>query len=125
MGKGLESIQPQQPQAYQVWYYKGIDELLFTSQPRQAKISYQMAAQWAKYHDTPEAQNLGQLAQDTANFLEENPNSNKAQGASWMSIYTNAREDSVRELALENIERLGGELRVEGNRVTLTFPEEK
>lgn len=42
-----------------------------------------------------------------------------------MSIYTNAREDSVRELALQNIERLGGELRIEGNRATLTFPEEK
>ncbi|AFZ53332.1 hypothetical protein [Cyanobacterium aponinum] len=125
MSKGLQAIQPQQPKAYQVWYYKGIDELLFTSQPRQAKISYQIAAQWAKYHDNPEAQNLGQLAQDTANFLKENPNSKKAQGASWMSIYTNAREDSVRELALQNIERLGGELRIEGNRATLTFPEEK
>lgn len=124
MGEGLKSIFPQQPQAYQVWVYKGVDELLFVGKPLEAKVSYEMAAKWSKYHDDEISRTIGQQAQETANFLAQNPDSKKAQAASWMSIFTNAREDVVRDLALKNIQRLGGKLVIKGNVASLSFPEE-
>lgn len=124
MEKGLKSISPEQPQAYQVWFYKAIDELLFTGNPKDAQESYRMAAKWAGYHDDDVSKAVAQQALQTANFLKENPDSRKAQAASWMGIYLYAREDAVRELALANIKRLGGKLIVNGSSASLSFPEE-
>lgn len=124
MEDGLKYIQPEQELAYQLWLYKGVDELLFVGKPQEAKLSYQMASQWAKYHDDEASQRAGIQAQQTADFLATNPNSRKAQAAAWMNIYTNAREDVVKKLAWQNIKRLGGKLTVTSSAVSLTFPEQ-
>lgn len=123
MDKGLKSISPEQPEGYQVWFYKAIDELLFTGKPKDAQESYRMAAKWAGYHDDDVSKAVAQQALQTANFLKENPDSRKAQAASWMGIYLYAREDVVRELALANIKRLGGKLVINGSSASLSFPE--
>ncbi|NCO74969.1 MAG: hypothetical protein GW795_02070 [Cyanobacteria bacterium] len=124
MAQGLESISPEQPKAYQVWFYKGIDELLFVGKPEDAQKSYEMAVKWAKYHNDAGSKTVARQAEETANFLEKNPDSKKAQAAAWMGIFANAREDVVRDLALRNIKRLGGNLVVSGNKASLSFPTE-
>jgi hypothetical protein len=48
MNKGLAKLSPDINDAYFVWLYKGVDELLFLGDIPAAKKSYQMAADWAK-----------------------------------------------------------------------------
>ncbi|MFM7475635.1 MAG: hypothetical protein ACKO2T_07850, partial [Microcystis aeruginosa] len=48
MNKGLSKLTPDVTDAYFLWLYKGVDELLFLGDIPAAKKSYQMAADWAK-----------------------------------------------------------------------------
>ncbi len=124
LSQSLQYIKPQQPLSYQVWFYKAIDQLLFLNQLQSAKHSFQMAAEWTKYHDDPFSSMVGQRAREIVSFLEQNPDSKKAQASAWMSIFTNAREQQTRTVAIENIRRLGGELKIEDNKLILYFPQE-
>lgn len=124
LSQGLEYISPQQPQAYQVWFYKGIDELLFLGKPSSAEKSYRIAYEWSKYSDNPFSLNAGQRALEIANFLAENPDSTKAQASAWMSIFINANDAKTQQLALEKIKQLGGKLNIKNGRLILSFPEQ-
>jgi hypothetical protein len=125
MGKGLESLEPTLPGAYYVWLYKGVDELLFLGNNHAAQHSYAMAAKWASIRgDTA----VAARAQETAQFLANNPNSNRAQASAWGMILSNSRDDATRKLALSRIQALGGKVsyRPQGNALILTvqLPEE-
>ncbi|WP_319423233.1 hypothetical protein [Pleurocapsa sp. FMAR1] len=47
MNKGLAQMSASTPDAYYVWLYKGVDEILFLGDLQAAKNSYQMSAEWA------------------------------------------------------------------------------
>lgn len=123
MEKGLESISPESPKSYLVWTYKGVDELLFLGDNEAAQKSYETAAEWAKYHDDETSKVIRKRARETANFLANNPDSKKAQASSWMIIYSNSKEESVKEFARKRIEALGGELIITPNTITVKMPE--
>ena len=122
--EGLQSISPESPKSYLVWTYKGVDELLFLGDNEAAQKSYETAAEWAKYHDDETSKIIGERARETANFLANNPDSKKAQASSWMMIYSNSKEESVKEFALQRIKALGGELIITPNTITVKMPEE-
>lgn len=110
MNQGLAKMSPQEDLAYQVWFYKGIAELLFVGSPQEAKKSFQKAAQWSEYHNTSSSLNTGNRAREIADFLATNPDSTKARASAWLSIYVYTPEKVVREFAQEQIEALGAKI---------------
>lgn len=124
MNYGLNYITPEIPLAYQVLMYKGIDELLFLGKTEEAKKSYEMASEWAKIENTEISLPIGQRATEMAEFLKGNPDSRLARASSWMMIFTNTREDVVREFALNEMKKLGAEVTFKGNVVSVSMPKD-
>ncbi|TVQ48553.1 MAG: hypothetical protein EA365_01360 [Gloeocapsa sp. DLM2.Bin57] len=125
MDEGLEYLTPQTDLAYQIWIYKAIDETLFLGDYETAQRSYEIGANWALYHDTDQARNAARRAQETAAFLATNPDGRLVQASAWMGVYTNARDDQTRELALKKMEQLGAEVIITPSRITVRMPEEE
>ena len=124
ISEGLEFIQPQQPLAYQLWLYKGIVQILFLNDIEGAKKSYRMAAHWARLEDTAKSLHAAAIAEQTAAFLEQNPDSRKVVASAWLMIFVNAKDDQTRAIALKNIDDLGGKIIVEGNSLRVKLPED-
>lgn len=126
MTKGLESLSPQtDPQAYYIWRYKAINELLFLGDPQAARQSYLKAAEWARASSDSDGQYVAQLSQETAQFLAKNPNSKQAQISSWLTVFNNAPDQPTRQLAIQRIQSLGGKVAITPQgEVTVQLPEE-
>lgn len=125
MNYGLNYLKPEQPSAYQVVAYKAIDELLFLGKTEEAKKSYEMASRWAKIENTETSLTIAQRLDETAQFLEKNPDSKLARASAWLMIFGNAREDIVRKLALAKLKELGAEITFTENSVSVKMPEDK
>ncbi len=112
------------PDAYFLWQAKATDELLFLGDPAAAQASYEKVVEWASLSADPERQAIAARAQQTAQFLSQNPNSRNAQISSWFNILSSAIDDQTRSLAVQQIRNLGGtvEFSPEG-RVRISFPE--
>ena len=123
MTKALEQIQPIQPLAYQLWFYKGILQTIFLNDLQGAKQSYQQAANWARIENTEASLNSATIAEGTIRFLEQEPDSRRITGSAWLSIWLNARDEQTREIAEEAITQLGGQIVIEGNRIRVAFPD--
>lgn len=109
--KGTEAVSPKKfPRAYYLWLYKAIDEMLFLGDVEEAIHSYEIAAQWASLQDTEEAQRRAKSARQTAQFLKDNPLSKEARVSAWGSILSRATDKRTRELAVQKIQQLGGEV---------------
>jgi hypothetical protein len=121
----LGKIEPQlDPLAPYVWSYKGIDEILFLGKIEEAKHSYQMAAQWALARKEPDSQEVAQRNLATAQFLETNPDSKRAQVSAWAMILGGAIDEQTQKRAVEEIRALGGQVTVTPQgRLTVTLPE--
>lgn len=119
MSEGLKKLSPKVPDAYFVWLYKGVDELLFLGDIEAAKHSYQMAANWAKIGNNPK---IEKAAQDTVNFLEKNPDSKVPQVGAWFMVWANAADKNTRALAQHNIEKLGGRIEIHPNGIATAIP---
>ncbi|MGL5836815.1 MAG: hypothetical protein ACRC1Z_26830 [Waterburya sp.] len=124
MSEGLESLTPELDKSYLVWTYKGVDELLFLGDKQAAQNSYATGAEWATYHTDKTSQIIGNRAKETAQFLATNPDSKKAQASSWMMIFSNARDQETRRIALQQIKSLGGEVIVTKTKITVKMPED-
>ena len=123
--KGLESITPQShPDAYFLWIYKAIDELLFLGDSAAAKESYDNGIEWASYYNDDRSKAVAARMKVMSNFLADNPDSVEAQIGSWFQLLTNAKDDTTRQRAIDNIERLGGKIEFTPNGVSVTVPEE-
>jgi hypothetical protein len=111
VAQGLQSITPTtDPKAYLLWFYKGADELLFLGDDRAARHSYEMAAEWAStFGNNP---GLAARARETARFLAKSPKSIQARIGAWAMILDNARDDATRQIAILNIQKLGGEVTI-------------
>jgi hypothetical protein len=123
MNQGLKYLQPTMPLAYQVWMYKGIDELLFLGETQEARESYQVAAEWAKLENTPIGVAHSERAQETAQFLAQNPDSKLARASAWMMILANARDEQTRKIALENLKKLGAEVIITPYSISVKMPQ--
>ncbi|GFE68463.1 hypothetical protein [Chroococcus sp. FPU101] len=107
MNQGLEKLNPQISDAYLIWLYKGVDELLFLGDIPAAKHSYTMAADWAKIANNPR---LEQAARGTVEYLSNNPDSSQAQVGAWFLVWVNSRDKNTRTMAQNMIEKLGGKI---------------
>ena len=111
MQAGLEKMSPTTPnRSYLVWRYKGTDELLFLGDGQAAEQSFRTAAQWADKSDDPESNEISQLSLQTAQFLAKNPHSREAQIGAWSQVLVRAVNLDTREIAIQRIEELGGEV---------------
>lgn len=125
--QGLKSISPQtDPKAYLIWLYKGVDELLFLGNYQAARHSYNMAAQWASTSEDKNSKQVAARARETAQFIAKNPQSVQARIGAWAMVLTNAHDEASRQLAIHNIQKLGGEVTItsDGN-LQIKSPVEK
>ncbi len=124
--RSLQQLSPHNPPgSYYIWRYKGTDELLFLGQPEAAKLSFARAAAWASMYSDPESQAVAEASRQTAEFLEQNPNSRSAQISAWSTVLTNAFDANTQELAITRIEALGGQVsRDEQGRLQISLPPE-
>ena len=121
MNKGLSKLTPDVTDAYFIWLYKGVDELLFLGDIPAAKKSYQMAADWAKIAGN---EFIEKSARGTVEFLETNPDSRAPRVGAWMLVWLNSQDEETRRLARENIEKLGGKLVINNNQVMAIPPKD-
>ena len=113
IAKGLESITPQShPDSYFLWIYKAVDELLFLGDSQAAKESYENGIKWANYFDDDRSKAVAARMKLMSEFLADNPDSVEAQIGSWFQLLTNAKDNATRQKAIDNIERLGGEITI-------------
>jgi hypothetical protein len=119
MNKGLAKLSPDINDAYFLWLYKGVDELLFLGDIPAAKKSYQMAADWAKIAGN---EFIEKSARGTVKFLETNPDSRAPRVGAWMLVWISSQDEETRKLAKENIEKLGGKLVVVNNNQVMAIP---
>lgn len=111
ISEGLEDIADKPaPDSYYIWRYKGTDELLFLNDGESARISFEMAADWAKESDDKYASLIGQVSEQTARFLSSNPDSKLAQINAWGSVLANALDDDTRAHTISRIRQLGGDV---------------
>ena len=109
MDRGLEKIDPgTMPDSFYIWRYKAVDELLFLGDSQSARKSFEKAAEWASQSSDPDSELVGMASQQTADFLENDPDSHQAQISAWSSVLFNALDDTTRKRAAERIEDLGG-----------------
>jgi hypothetical protein len=129
LSQGLEAYTPElHPDGYYLWIYKGVDQLLFLNQPQEAAKSYTMAARWADLSTSPEAKTRAEAARESAQYLARKPGSKRVQASAWGMILTNAVDQGSRELAIQQITRLGGKVTItrQGGmqRVSVQLPED-
>ncbi|MBC7968863.1 MAG: hypothetical protein H7Z11_01795 [Verrucomicrobia bacterium] len=124
MDRGTAALSPQiTPQAFQVWRFKGLDQLLLLGDVQGSIYSHEMAEKWVQ--GTP-YQGLAPLFQQTAAFLRRDPNSVPVRFQAWVSIYYQAgaaRDQATQERAKQEILALGGQTRLKGGQVTFVLPE--
>ena len=124
MAQGLTYLNPTlPPEAPLIWRYKAVDELLFLGNPDVAIQSYQTAADWADQSPYAEIQATGDLSRQTAAFIAENPDSSRTLVAGWSQILGQAVDQTTFNLAVEQIEALGGEvIRQPDGQFTIRMP---
>ena len=124
--KGLLSLSPGKPEdGFYIWRYKGVEELLFLGDSQAAKRSFEVASTWANESDLPESDMIAAVSEQTADFLEQNPDSKAAQIGAWSSVLTTAFDDATRSRAISSIRALGGEVMIsEDGEITVQYPQE-
>jgi hypothetical protein len=126
INEGLLSLSPDKSEdSFYIWRYKGVEELLFLGDSQAAKRSFEIASVWARESSLPESDTIAAISQQTADFLEQNPDSKAAQIGAWSSILTTAFDDETRSRAISSIQALGGEVVIsENGEVTVKYPQE-
>ena len=111
MDKALQSLSPEfDPNAYLLWLYKAVDQLLFLGDGQGARASYTNVVKWAKFNNDSDSKRLSILAAKSANNLASKTNSKIAQINAWLLVLVNAFDNSTRQKAIKNIEDLGGRI---------------
>jgi len=112
MERGTAALSPEiTPNAYRVWRFKGLDQLLLLGDVPGAIRSHEMAAEWAK----PVDPQLADLLSGTAEFLKRDPNSLPVRVNSWASIYVEALVSGDRQTQAKvktELAKLGYEVQI-------------
>jgi hypothetical protein len=109
MNQGLAKMSASTLDAYYIWLYKGVDEILFLGDLSAAKHSYQMSAEWANKAGN---QKIAEAAEGTVKFLASNPDTKQAQIAVWLMVWINNKDERIRQVAQAKIESIGGKLKI-------------
>lgn len=112
--KGIQSLVPeQQAEAYTVWRYKGIDELLFLGNGELARESYLKAAEWIERATfsadsiTKDQKTISQSFRESAEVLKVNPRSRLARITAWGSVLSAAVDKKTVQIAVQELAELG------------------
>lgn len=122
----LAQITPEvHPLAFNLWTYKGVDEILFLGDIPAAQKSYEKSAEWALTRGDDIGKVIAKQRLETAEFLATNPDSKKAQVSAWANILSSVFDDKTRQMAINQIRSLGGEVSIsqDGN-IQLKLPQE-
>jgi len=120
MNKGLSKMSPDTTDAYYVWLYKGVDEILFMGNLKAARKSYLNASEWAKIAENDA---IAKSTSKTAKYLAGKPDVRQAQVGTWFMVWNNTKDERIRQLAEAKIESVGGTFNIDSNgRVTATPP---
>ena len=126
MHRGTAALSPQiHPKAFQVWRFKGLDQLLLLGDAPASVKSHEMAAEWVK--GTPDA-DLEPIFRQVADFLRQDPNSVPVRLQSWATIYSQAaqvKDKQTQTRAQQEIEKLGWELEIVDGQLKLKEKEKK
>ena len=113
MTRGTDALSPQiDPEAWQVWRLKGIDQLLLVGDIPGAIRSHEMAAKWT---DNTSYQELSSLFKNTAEFLKTDPDSKLIKFNAWLWVYYQTQDSRVKERAQQEIIELGGKVEISEN----------
>lgn len=111
MTRGTNVLSPEiNPKAWQVWRFKGIDQLLFLGDIPGAIHSHEMAAEWA---DNTSYQKLSSIFTNIVEFLKTDPDSKLIKFNSWLWVYYQTKDLRVRERAQQEILELGGKVEID------------
>ncbi|MEM6611311.1 MAG: hypothetical protein AAF652_03480, partial [Cyanobacteria bacterium P01_C01_bin.72] len=102
-----------------VWLYKGVDEILFLGDLPKARKSYLNASEWARIVGDDF---IARSASDTAEFLTTEPDIRSTQVSVWFMVWSNNKDERVREIAKVKIESLGGKLIIEPDGRVVAVP---
>ncbi|MBW4693669.1 MAG: hypothetical protein KME27_18140 [Lyngbya sp. HA4199-MV5] len=123
MDRGTAALSPQiTPKAFQVWRFKGLDQLLLLGDIPGSIRSHEMAAKWVQ--GTP-YQALTPLFEQTAAFLRRDPNSVPVRFQAWTSIYYQAaavNDKTTQTRAEQEILALGGQMSLKDGQVVFALP---
>lgn len=125
ISKGLQSLSPDiNAEAYYLWIYKGIDEMMFLGDNESAKKSYMKASLWAEQSDHPNAKISAANTRQTAQFLEDDPDSVVAQIGAWTMVLSSTPDIKTKQRAIKQIQALGGRVIAQTDgRIKITVPE--
>ena len=102
-----------------LWIYKAIDELLFLDDAKAARDSYLKAAEWSHIlGDNTRAESTSQMAE----YLDKDPDNKTVQVGAWFNVWNSAPDAETKNLAKQNIERLGGRLEITDDGRALAYP---
>lgn len=123
MERGAAQLSPQiHPNAYLVWRFKGLDELLLLGDVPASIHSHEMAAQWAA--DSPN-RDLAPIFAQTARFLRKDPNSVLARFQAWTMVYeqaTASRDKATQARAKRELLAIGAQVSIKDGQVMFTLP---
>ena len=111
LGDSLRAIPPKfitKIPPYYLWRSKGNDELLFLGDVAATKKSYEKSIEWAKAYDDEDSKKIIRISQESIKFLEEDPDSKKAQIGAWVGVLANDPDKKTVKRVIEKIEALGG-----------------
>ena len=118
MDRGTAALSPAvSPKAFQVWRFKGLDQLLLLGDVPGSVKSHEMAAKWVE--GTPDRE-LAPLFQQIAAFLRKDPDSVPVRLQAWSTIYAQAaqvQDKQTQERAKQEIKKLGWELQDNGGKI--------
>lgn len=106
--RGTNVISPEkQPQAYLIWVYKALDQLLLLGDIPGTIQSYQMAIKWVE--GTPAADSAP-FYQQSINFLQKDPDSKQARFLGWNQVYYQSVDKYPKERAKQELLKLGAQM---------------
>ncbi|MGL6283120.1 MAG: hypothetical protein ACRC2J_11990, partial [Microcoleaceae cyanobacterium] len=106
--RGTNALSPEiDPKAWQLWRFKGIDQILFLDDTKGAIYSHEMAADWVA--NTPD-RDFAPLFKDTAEFLKTDPDNKLIRFNAWLWIYYQSPDEKVKERAKKELIALGAKV---------------
>lgn len=97
MQRGTDALSPEiDDQAFQVWRFKGLDQLLLLGDTAGAIQSFDKAADWTRGTSYAEVE---PILRSIASFLRTDPNSKPVRVMAWSSVYEQANATGDQQTA--------------------------
>lgn len=123
MKRGTDALSPEiDNEAFQVWRFKALDQLLLLGDTAGAIQSFDKAADWTRGTSYAEVE---PLLRGTANYLRSDPNSKPVRVMAWSSVYEQAVATGDKQTAArakQQIVALGGRFVEQEGKVFIVPP---